>query len=366
MSSSITTASLYEKLKNRDKLLLLDVRSAEEYRLWQPFEALNIPLDRLKERLSKLPRDREIIVFCNRGKDSHKAVQILKKKGLKAASITGGLKEWNNIYDILHIKPEKESLFAVYQVKRLGKGCLSYIVVSPEKKKCIIIDPGRHDKIYLDFIKKNKLKPAGVLDTHLHADHISGSLKLAKKLKVPYFLSGKAEVKFRFKHLRNDLNKIFHTTLFRIIDVPGHTPEGVVIILGNSFIFTGDTLFIDMVGRPDLTGEQNTAQNARDLWESIKKKLFTLNENYFILPAHTQQQLNPGELMITATLRYVKRANEINLVDTVEDFVKNMSSNKTPAPFHHQLIKEINISGKIPKKDLDEMELGANRCAASI
>src|SRR3989338_5763010 len=318
MISSIYPATLYEKLKDKSGLTLLDVRSHEEFALWNISGSINIPYETIPHRIATLPHDRLIITICNRGNDSKKAAQFLSKKGFKASSLTGGLKAWNGIYDIVNIDPNSPSPFKVYQFVRLGKGCLSYILVSDDKKHAVVIDPTRHLNVYTHFLKSNKLKAVAIVDTHLHADHISGGIKLAKKFKVPYLLSENSQTKFKFKPVAL-LSKILKTRQLKVVSTPGHTPESISIVIGEAFVFTGDTLFVDSVGRPDLTGKNNTRENANDLWNSIKKNLFSLpEEDIYVLPGHSQQELDPGGPMVAATLRYVKRANLINEFKNVE------------------------------------------------
>ena len=362
MSSSLTTADLFEKLKTKEKLLLLDIRESEEYESWTLPEAINIPLNKLPFRISFFASHQTVIVFCNHGNDSKQATKLLKQKRVNAFSLEGGLRLWNNVYDITLVEPENPSPLKVYQVKRLGKGCLSYIIADFNRKKAVLIDPTRHDKIYLSFLKTNKLKLMTTLDTHIHADHISGGKTIAKKKRVPYL----SLLKLTPSKIESQLNKIFKTKLFEVMEVPGHTPESIAIKLGESFIFTGDTLFIESVGRPDLVSDENTESNSRSLWQNIKEVIFRMNEDLFILPAHTKQQLLPSEPMISASLRYVKRANEIAEIGKVDDFVKKILESKLPPPANHQKIKEMNTSGKIKKIDLDELEFGANRCAAEL
>lgn len=361
MSASISPQELFDKLKGRETLHLVDIRSKDEYTTWHIYRSINIPFNQLSQKTNLLKKEKEIVIICPNGVSSKKAAKILKNKGYMARYLKGGLFQWNKIFDIVKVVPIIHSPLDIYQAKRLGKGCLSYIIISKRDKQAVIVDPARHIKPYLNFIAEKGTSLAAVLDTHIHADHISGGKKLSQRQKVPYLLPEKSEVKFKFKSIEKFLAKILKEEMIQVFATPGHTPESVSIALDKSFCLTGDTLFLESVGRSDL-GE-NTEKAAEQLFSTIRKKLFDLEDDTFILPAHTEQPMTPGPV-IAATLRYVKRVNFVAKIRSEDKFVKKLLQEVPPPPESFKVIKEMNIKGRKKRGvNLDELELGDNRCA---
>lgn len=360
MARSISPQNLYEKLKNRQDLILLDIRNSDQFKKWHIYQSINIPLNKLAKKHKSLSQNKEIIIISEKGKEARTATAILKNCGFCASTLIGGLKGWNGVYDIVEVQPSKSSKLTIFQTKRLGKGCLSYIVILPNQKSAIIIDPTYHIHIYINFLKKQKLKAVAAFDSHIHDDHVSGGRALSKKLSIPYLLSQKSEVAFSFSPLETALPKLFKDIAITILDTPGHTKESVSIALGKSFVFTGDTLLLDMISTSDVDGDAK--QSAKLLYQSITKKLFSLDDDIFVLAAHTTATMVPGPVG-AATMRYVKRFNAIKKKGTIEEFARLQCKHTSFKPPNYKRIKEINRSGKIrSKEDVDELELGGNFC----
>lgn len=362
MNKTISPNELYEKLKKHDSLILVDVRLPEEFSRWSLYESINIPLAKIANVHAKLSRKKTIITFCNYGKDSGVAADALTKAGYTAYSLKGGLKAWGAIYDNILIE-QKSSTLTLYQCKRLGKGCLSYIVVLPDHVSAFIIDPSHHILTYLSFLKKNKLKAIAVLDTHIHTDHVSGGRMLAKKLSIPYLLPKKSSVGFSFHAIEDVLPKLVKGASVSIISTPGHTRESIAILLDDTLLFTGDTLFVDAVGRPDTIEDKNAMDQ---LYQSVTEKLLMLREKLFVLPAHASQPMVPGP-MRAATLRYVKLFNPVSTIKSKSAFDIWCKKAKREIPPHESEILAINKSRHISRKNNeDELELGGNFCAITV
>src|SRR3989304_8055641 len=106
MASILSPADLATRLKNKQKLTLLDIRDSDEFSQWHIYGSLNIPFQSVRANLKKIPREYEIVVICNRGNDSKAIAKLLKNRGYKATSLAGGFKQWNTIYDISEVKAE--------------------------------------------------------------------------------------------------------------------------------------------------------------------------------------------------------------------------------------------------------------------
>lgn len=360
MVQTITPSSLFDLLRSKKQLTIIDVRPKKEFTRWSMYNSLNIPLGEFQKHAHKLKSAQTVVVVCNNGNESKRAVNMLSGKGLQAMALTGGMKAWSAIYDFVPIE-EKHSTLRVYQCKRLGKGCLSYIIVLPDQKSTLIIDPTSHTQVFENFLKKNKLKAIAVLDTHIHADHVSGAKKLSQKFKIPYLLPKLSDVEFPFKAIEDELPRLAVGATIQIVPTPGHTPECISLIFDEIFLISGDTLFVDAVSRADL-GE-NFKEATAHLFESITNSLFKLKDRIHVLPAHTTQSMIPGPLR-TATLRYVKLFNPIKEFPNYEAFAAFIKEQRTPESPNYKKIKDYNRAKTIPRGvDIDALELGGNFCA---
>ena len=138
----------------------------------------------------------------------------------------------------------------VIQVRRTGKGCLSYIVGS--EGEAAAIDPSVDPEVYMRIAERNGWRITKVLDTHVHADHLSRSLPLARMTGAVVFFPDQTRVSYPFQALRDgDEIRIGDATLVAL-HTPGHSWESTCYLLDDRALFTGDTLFLAGVGRPDL------------------------------------------------------------------------------------------------------------------
>lgn len=179
-------------------------------------------------------------------------------------------------------------------IKQIYTSCLSeasYIISS--ENDAVIIDPLREPFKYIDYAKKNNLKIKYILETHFHADFVSGHLELSKLTKSKIIFGPNAKTNFEFIKLNDNDEIKFGGVKIKLLHTPGHTMESSCYLLFDKnnkqhSIFTGDTLFINSVGRPDLAVSSNVSlkQLASMLYESIKNKILPLNDDITIYPAH--------------------------------------------------------------------------------
>lgn len=185
----------------------------------------------------------------------------------------------------------------MYTFKQYYLGCLahaSYLIGS--NGEAAIVDPQRDVDQYIDDAKKLGLTIKYVLETHLHADFVSGHIELAKRTGAQIVFGAKADAEFEFLGLGDGEEVRVGDVALRIMETPGHTPESVTIGVIDTAkdpnaiekILTGDTLFIGSVGRPDLVGAKGfTAQEmASDLYDSLWNKIMTLPDDVEVYPAH--------------------------------------------------------------------------------
>lgn len=171
-------------------------------------------------------------------------------------------------------------------------GCASYLFGCGTFAKCTVVDPRAEDvDTYVDFARAKKMAITQVIDTHVHADHRSGGVELARKTEAPYRLHESADVDVPFVPMRDGEEIDLGNTRVRVLHTPGHSPESVSLLVTDLkrgtdpwFVVTGDTLFVGAVGRPDLPGRAR--ENAAELYVSIHEKLLTLPDDLEIYPGH--------------------------------------------------------------------------------
>lgn len=369
---AMTSKEVTRKVFNKEKLFVLDVRNESAFQDWkiegENFQYLNVPyfelLDGVEEIMDKIPADQEILVVCAKEGSSVMVAEMLSDAGLNVSYLQGGMKAWSE-----HLEPVKvgdlQDGGELYQFIRIGKGCLSYMVVS--NGEAAIIDATRMTDIYLDFAKSIGATITHVFDTHLHADHISGGRALAEKTNAIYWLPPKdaTEVTFEYEPLEGGNNVTIGDTKINIHSLysPGHTIGSTSFVVDEKFLLSGDILFIDSIGRPDLAG---LAEDwVGDLRESLYKRYRELSEELIVLPAHFMiiEELNEeGSVAEKLGTLYVKN-HGLNIEDERE-FRKLVTENLPPQPNAYQEIRETNM-GKI-NPDIEkqrEMEIGPNRCA---
>lgn len=346
--ATITAEELKSKL-DAGGVLILDVREPFEFSDWHIPGAINIPISRVMRNPEiEAPKDSEIIAVCAHGMRSAAAVRYLQMAGFEnVSSLQGGMVEWNGVYDTVSINDK------IIQVRRVGKGCLSYVISS--EGEAVIIDPTIDVDFFIALAEENGCKIISVLDTHAHADHASGGRLIAKKLAVPYYAPDEVGKAASIKE--GDEISIGSLSLAAIA-APGHTPGSLCYHVGR-FLFTGDTLFVDAVGRPDLG--QNPEESAPILYDSIQR-LLAMPDETIVLPAHTEIANIKQE---SPLLESIEELREIPLLKKSKDqFVTFMIESRIPTPENFEIIKEFN-TGKIVIDTLEEfreLEAGANRC----
>lgn len=248
--------------------------------------------------------------------------------------------------------------------KQFYLGCLahaSYYLGS--ETQAVIIDPQRDVQQYLDEAEANNQKIKYVIETHSHADFVSGHIELAEKAGAEIIYGKKANTKFVTHKVSDGDTLEIGKIKLKFIETPGHTPEGITIIAENTKdsaqplkIFTGDTLFIGDVGRPDLVGSKGftAAEMAGFLYDSLHEKILKLPDETEVYPAHGAGSLC-GKNMSKETWSTLGEQRKINYAlqpMSKEEFVKLIASDQPQVPAYFPKSAAQNLEGSRPLEDL--------------
>lgn len=389
----ILPKGLYHLMEKEEEFFLFDVRNQDEFNRWRiegkkEIPALNIPYFELIEKGGKedfqesiasfiktqiseqLPKGKQIIVVCAKGGTSAIVAGILKNLGYQAGNLSGGMKNWGDFFERKTIISSPD--LSIYQFIRIARGCLSHVIVSD--KMATVIDPLRNIQPYLDLFDELKVKPQFILDTHAHADHISSGKELADLFDVPYYLHPYDGIHpmdllpAKFSYVPSWENKIYKLGKIEIkaLHVPGHTLGNQAFLIDDRYLFTGDSIFIGSIARPDLGGQAKT-------WTALHheslKKLLELPEEILVLPAHfsSWQEANDDDAYCHP-LKDLKKNNEglIMAQKPLDHFSNYILGNLPQFPKEYIDIKRVNIGlFQVDEEEASELELGKNLCAVN-
>ena len=230
--------------------------------------------------------------------------------------------------------------------------------------EAIIVDASLPIEIYQDVLIKEKLKLKHVIETHIHADHLSRSKQLAESNNVTLHLPAPNKVNFDFVPVTGTTVFQIGNISIKVIPTPGHTTESTSYLIHDKVLLTGDTLFINGVGRPDLKANNDEAmQKSKMLFQSLQK-LVALDEHIIVMPAHTSQPVDFDNIPIQTTIGNIKQ-NVAMLRLKEEEFIKTIMQRIPPTPDNYLDIVEKNIKGDFSDINPADLEAGANRCAIS-
>jgi glyoxylase-like metal-dependent hydrolase (beta-lactamase superfamily II)/rhodanese-related sulfurtransferase len=361
MSTVISTVSgdeLVEKLEDPG-LYVLDVREPDEVAEWQIPGAHNVPLATLGSRLQEIPRDSDVVVVCAKGTRAQQGAELLAEHGRPSRVLEGGMASWGSTYDLV------EGEFGgatVVQLRRRGKGCLSYVVGAGST--AVVIDPSRELPRYKEVARRHGWTITHVLDTHLHADHLSGARALASNTGAALWLNPADPFAFEFDPLADGKAiELAPGIDLRVasVSVPGHTEGSTMYQLGEYAIFTGDTLFLESVGRPDLADEAEGY--AHHLFHSLHERVLPLSDDILVFPAHYGPGVEVRAHLFVArelgSLRHALPALDLS----EEEFVRWAMANVKDRPGNYRQIVGINAGQVLSGPQDAELELGPNRCA---
>ncbi|WP_207590580.1 MBL fold metallo-hydrolase [Halomontanus rarus] len=376
-------------------LTVLDVRDRDEFERWHlegdGLEAVQIPHMRFVQaeatgRVADLVDDHDlvepILAVCGRGEASAHAVSLLREAGFEARNLAGGMDAWAELYLVRELDVGGSTTVSVLQYDRPSSGCLAYAVVSGGE--AAVIDPLRtFANRYVEDLDDRGVEMRYAIDTHVHADHVSGVRDLAARTDAEAVVPAGA----RDRGLAFDATTVADGDELQVGDAtlsvlatPGHTRESLSFRLergasgdtdgdgdaGTATLFTGDTLFLEGVGRPDLEGGRDEAPAAaRRLYETLRDRVLALPDDTTIAPGHYGDADPREDGSYVATLETLRdRLTALSMDEAA--FVSHVTDDLPPRPNNDERIVRVNLG----LEDVDEgtafeLESGPNNCAVA-
>ena len=365
MPRVIEMQALRDRLERGDDVTILDVRPSAERNEW--FIPGSIHRDAYRALVAKdqtalaglsFPADAPVIAVCGEGKTSLFAAALLTDQGYEAYSLNGGMKGWSLAWNTAEVVSRSASLV---QIRRTGKGCLSYMIGSDGE--AVVVDASLSPDLYLRLAEDRGWVIRHVLDTHIHADHLSRSRGVADRAGATLWLPDQRRARFPHQVLHDGAELSFGSARLRAIRTPGHTFESACYQVDDTWLLTGDTLFLEAVGRPDLKASSDETRERARLLHASLRHLFEMDPGLLVLPGHTSQPVAFDGQLIAARLGDIRKAIAVPI--EAEAFVEWVLGRIPPTPPNHQAIVELNEAEDIAGGDPTDLEAGANRCALS-
>ncbi|MGA9401994.1 MBL fold metallo-hydrolase [Haladaptatus sp.] len=384
MVQEITVEQLRDKIDANDDVTLFDTRNPDDYADWHIAHAENVEFSGTNDELvgdfdaqrEELAPDDEVITICATGKSAGQFAEWLEADGFEnVLTVEGGMESWSMLYDVVPIATRNDDV-EILQLQRRSKGCLGYVVGDKRTGEAAAIDVTRATGTFKNAAAERGFEITHVFDTHIHADHISGGRRLADELDVPYHLGSPAATRdpeYDFDGVDpNDTVDIGDVDI-KAVHTPGHTTGMTSWLIDDEALLTGDTLFVESIGRTELQfADADARDGARVQYATLQKVILSLPDHVKILPGHFSVtddgeyvDVTPGVPMVT-TVGSVRRTNEI--VQLAEDeFVEHMFENLPSKPPNYETVIATNQGSYVPESvdEENELELGPNRCAAT-
>lgn len=260
----IDVATLQNWLEQKRDVVVLDIRNDEDRAQWSiPGSSHVNAYDELKAGRPgplaelRLPPGIPVVTVCNLGRMAAVAAGKLGSRGNEVFFLRGGMQAWSLAWNTAEVTVNSESV-RVLQVRRTGKGCLSYVIGTAGV--AAVIDPSLPPEVYVGLAEEHGWRIASVFDTHIHADHLSRARALAEHSGATLLLPQPDRVRYAHTPVQDGHVISLGSAQVMAIRTPGHTLESTSYLLNDAALFTGDTLFLSEVGHPDLSAEPEEAQ----------------------------------------------------------------------------------------------------------
>ena len=269
---NISAQTLRSWLEEDRPVFILDVRPNEQRAEWQipgshyldAYKRLNEGDNTVLDEID-IPGNTKVVTVCAAGRISEIASEALRQKGIDAMSLEGGMKAWGTAWNEAEKKFDD---FEVLQIRRTGKGCLSYLTSS--NNEAIIIDASLPVEVYAKLLQQYSLTVKYVIETHIHADHLSRSKEAASYFHVPLFLPVPNSVQFPYNEITLDTIFSIGAITLQSLPTPGHTLESASFYIKNNVL---NKTFLKFLSLNKLNINLNSSINSFDLKKYLKFKI---------------------------------------------------------------------------------------------
>ena len=375
---SYSADDLFSFLTQKEDIIVLDVRNEEDFGRFSvegpfPFDMVNVPyFDFMEEEdasVAKVSHDKPVKVVCAKEGSAQYVGEILMNHGFKdVAFLTGGIKTWGNMLTPKRINPESDD-YALYQFIRPAKASCNYGLLY--KGEMVNFDPSRNYDFYHSFADSQNVKIVRTFETHLQADYISGSKKIADVTgaEIMANVDDFKDASFQYSGVKDGESYSVggDGPEIKVLHSPGHTPGSTSYIIDDKYFITGDTVFILSVGRPDLGGKAE--EWSVMLFDTLTNKVQNLDKKLKVLPGHFMEwnEANDSLLFVENLGEVIHRNAGVFKIATPENFTQYIKDNMRKSPEIYGEIRKVNVGWlDVDMNEADIMDLGKNECVAAV
>jgi len=375
---SYSADDLFSFLTQKEDMIVLDVRNEEDFGRFSvegpfPFDMVNVPyFDFMEEEdasVAKVSHEKPVKVVCAKEGSAQYVGEILMNHGFKdVAFLTGGIKTWGNMLTPKRINPESDD-YALYQFIRPAKASCNYGLLY--KGEMVNFDPSRNYDFYHSFADSQNVKIVRTFETHLQADYISGSKKIADVTgaEIMANVGDFKDASFQYSGVKDGESYSVggDGPEIKVLHSPGHTPGSTSYIIDDKYFITGDTVFILSVGRPDLGGKAE--EWSVMLFDTLTNKVQNLDKKLNVLPGHfiDWNEANDSLLFVENLGEVIHRNAGVFKISTPENFTKYIKDNMRKSPEIYGEIRKVNVGWlDVDMNEADIMDLGKNECVAAV
>ncbi|MFB6106206.1 MAG: MBL fold metallo-hydrolase [Halobacteriaceae archaeon] len=375
---AVDPETLKDQIDAGESVTVLDVRTPSDFEEWriegENVDVTNVPywdfLDGVTETAAEqVPEEGPVVVICAKGESSKFVAGVLKEEfDVEASNLADGMVGWANLYESVELDADTEA--TVLQYQRPSSGCLSYLVVSDTG--AAVVDPlsAFTDRYEADAAALGA-ELTHAVDTHIHADHVSGVRDLGEETSAAPVIPEAATD--RGVTYADDVATVADgesipvgDAAIEAVHTPGHTTGMTSYLLDDAVLFTGDGLFVESVARPDLEkGDDGAPDAAALLYESLQERVLSQNDDVLVAPAHFSDAAESREsgAYVETVEDLESRMDALSMPES--EFVEYVLSDMPPRPANYEDIIATNLGQNERGDDVLEMELGPNNCAAS-
>lgn len=371
-----TAGQLFEWINDDPDFVLLDVRNEKDFANWcvegpRYFPYINIPyfnfMEDVQGSVDRIPKGQKVRIVCAKEGSAKYVAELLCKNGFNDVGyLQQGIVGWGNVLVPKKLTPI-EAPYILYQCIRPGKASCSYLLISGQE--AMVFDPSRNTDTYRKLAEQHGCGIIRTFETHRQADYISGSPSLAEETGCTIMVPPADFEGASFPCEPISDGQVFVFSLggpeVRALHTPGHTMGSTCYLIDNSYLISGDTVFINTAGRPDLGGKWEAW--ARELYLTLMLRLRDLADDILVLPGHytSWSEADSAQLFMARlgrlreTVIAFRLPNERKFADFIQD-------NMRPQPGVYAEIRRVNGGWlKVTPEEADTMDLGKNECGAS-